>query len=175
VLVTREVDGGLETVKLALPAIVTTDLRLNEPRFSSLPNIMKARSKPVANRTPEDFGVDVAPRLTVLRVTEPAPRARREGGRCRCTGGQTQGTGSSMMGQILVWAEHDHAALKEATLHAVTAAAQLGEVHLLVAGSGVEAVAQAAAQVAGWPRCWWPMMPPMPMGWPKMSRRWLSD
>jgi electron transfer flavoprotein beta subunit len=73
--VTREVDGGLETVKLALPAIVTTDLRLNEPRFASLPNIMKARSKPVANRTPEDFGVDVAPRLTVLRVTEPAPRA----------------------------------------------------------------------------------------------------
>ncbi|WP_343609227.1 electron transfer flavoprotein subunit beta/FixA family protein [Novosphingobium sp.] len=72
--VTREVDGGLETVKLALPAIVTTDLRLNEPRFASLPNIMKARSKPVANRTPEDFGVDVAPRLTVLGVTEPAPR-----------------------------------------------------------------------------------------------------
>jgi len=74
VSVTREVDGGLETVKLALPAIVTTDLRLNEPRYASLPNIMKAKSKPLANKTPADYGVDVTPRVKVLKVSEPAVR-----------------------------------------------------------------------------------------------------
>src|SRR3546814_15324995 len=72
--VTREVDGGLETVKLSLPAIVTTDLRLNEPRYASLPNIMKAKSKPLAQKTPADYGVDVAPRLTTLKVAEPPKR-----------------------------------------------------------------------------------------------------
>jgi electron transfer flavoprotein beta subunit len=72
--VTREVDGGLETVKLALPAIVTTDLRLNEPRYASLPNIMKAKSKPLANKTPADYGVDTAPRLKTLKVSEPPVR-----------------------------------------------------------------------------------------------------
>ncbi|GAA0739302.1 electron transfer flavoprotein subunit beta/FixA family protein [Sphingomonas japonica] len=73
-VVTREVDGGAETVRLALPAIVTTDLRLNEPRYASLPNIMKAKSKPMANKTPADYGVDVTPRLTVTRVEEPGKR-----------------------------------------------------------------------------------------------------
>ena len=72
--VTREVDGGLETVSLALPAIVTTDLRLNEPRYASLPNIMKAKTKPMATKTPGDYGVDIAPRLTTLKVVEPAKR-----------------------------------------------------------------------------------------------------
>ena len=72
--VTREVDGGLETVRLKLPAIVTTDLRLNEPRYASLPNIMKAKSKPLAQKTPADYGVDTAPRLTVLKVAEPPKR-----------------------------------------------------------------------------------------------------
>ncbi|MFN4166813.1 electron transfer flavoprotein subunit beta/FixA family protein [Pannonibacter sp. Q-1] len=72
--VTREVDGGLQTVSLKLPAIVTTDLRLNEPRYASLPNIMKAKKKPIDEKTPEDFGVDVAPRLTVLKTVEPASR-----------------------------------------------------------------------------------------------------
>ena len=72
--VTREVDGGLETVKLKLPAIVTTDLRLNEPRYASLPNIMKAKSKPLANKTPADYGVDVTPRITTLKVVEPGKR-----------------------------------------------------------------------------------------------------
>jgi electron transfer flavoprotein beta subunit len=74
VTVTREVDGGLETVKLSLPAIVTTDLRLNEPRYASLPNIMKAKSKPLANKTPADYGVDTAPRLKTLKVGEPPVR-----------------------------------------------------------------------------------------------------
>ena len=72
--VTREVDGGLETVALNLPAIITTDLRLNEPRYASLPNIMKARKKPIANVKPADLGVDVTPRLTVLKVEEPPKR-----------------------------------------------------------------------------------------------------
>ena len=74
VSVTREVDGGLETVRLKLPAIVTTDLRLNEPRYASLPNIMKAKSKPLAQKTPADYGVDMTPRLTVVKVEEPAKR-----------------------------------------------------------------------------------------------------
>ncbi len=74
VTVTREVDGGSETEKLKLPAIVTTDLRLNEPRYASLPNIMKAKSKPLAQKTPADYGVDVTPRLTTLKVVEPAKR-----------------------------------------------------------------------------------------------------
>jgi electron transfer flavoprotein beta subunit len=72
--VTREIDGGLETVKLATPAVVTTDLRLNEPRYASLPNIMKAKSKPLAVKSPGDYGVDVAPRLETLKVTEPPKR-----------------------------------------------------------------------------------------------------
>ncbi len=75
VKVTREVDGGLETVSLKVPAIVTTDLRLNEPRYASLPNIMKAKSKPLADKAPADYGVDIAPRLTTLKVTEPAKRS----------------------------------------------------------------------------------------------------
>jgi len=72
--VTREVDGGLETVALKLPAIVTTDLRLNEPRYASLPNIMKAKSKPLAQKTPADYGVDMTPRLETLSVSEPPKR-----------------------------------------------------------------------------------------------------
>ncbi|HEX7856342.1 MAG TPA: electron transfer flavoprotein subunit beta/FixA family protein [Sphingobium sp.] len=73
--VTREVDGGLETVKLSVPAIITTDLRLNEPRYASLPNIMKAKSKPLATKTPADYGVDIAPRLETLKVSEPPKRS----------------------------------------------------------------------------------------------------
>jgi electron transfer flavoprotein beta subunit len=72
--VTREIDGGLETLAVKLPAIITTDLRLNEPRYAALPNIMKAKSKPLATMTPADLGVDVAPRVTVLKVTEPEKR-----------------------------------------------------------------------------------------------------
>ena len=74
VLVTREVDGGLQTVKLRTPAILTTDLRLNEPRYASLPNIMKAKKKPIADKTPEAYGVDIKPRLEVMKTTEPPGR-----------------------------------------------------------------------------------------------------
>jgi electron transfer flavoprotein beta subunit len=75
VSVTREVDGGLETVSLKTPAVITTDLRLNEPRYASLPNIMKAKSKPMAQKTPADYGVDTAARLKTLKVVEPAKRS----------------------------------------------------------------------------------------------------
>lgn len=74
-LVTREIDGGLETVALRLPAVVTTDLRLNEPRYASLPNIMKAKSRPLAQKTPADYHVDVKPRLRTLKLTEPPKRS----------------------------------------------------------------------------------------------------
>jgi electron transfer flavoprotein beta subunit len=73
-LVTREVDGGLETLKMKLPAIITTDLRLNEPRYPSLPNIMKAKKKPLETRKAADYGVDIAPRLKVLKTVEPPGR-----------------------------------------------------------------------------------------------------
>ena len=72
--VTREVDGGLERIELSLPAVITTDLRLNEPRYATLPNIMRAKKKPLETVTPEALGVDVTPRLTTLKVTEPPPR-----------------------------------------------------------------------------------------------------
>ncbi len=72
--VTREVDGGLQVIKVNMPAIITVDLRLNEPRYASLPNIMKAKKKPMDTKTPADYGVDVAPRLTIVKVTEPPAR-----------------------------------------------------------------------------------------------------
>ena len=72
--VTREVDGGLQTLALQTPAVVTTDLRLNEPRFASLPNIMKAKKKPIDTKSPADYGVDITPRLSVVKVTEPKKR-----------------------------------------------------------------------------------------------------
>ena len=105
--VTREVDGGLETVKLNLPAVVTTDLRLNEPRYASLPNIMKAKSKPLATKSPGDYGVDVARRLETLKVVEPAKRQAGDQGRLRRRAGRaTQGSGDCEM-SVLVLVEHD--------------------------------------------------------------------
>ncbi|MFL5237758.1 MAG: electron transfer flavoprotein subunit beta/FixA family protein [Rhizomicrobium sp.] len=86
--VEREIDGGLQTVQVKLPAVVTTDLRLNEPRYASLPNIMKAKKKPVAEKTPADYGVDVTPRLMVLKVVEPA---KRQGGVKLKTAGELVG------------------------------------------------------------------------------------
>jgi electron transfer flavoprotein beta subunit len=74
-VVTREVDGGLQTIKVAMPAVITADLRLNEPRYASLPNIMKAKKKPLDEKTAADYGVDVTPRLTVIKTTEPSARA----------------------------------------------------------------------------------------------------
>ena len=73
-IVTREVDGGLQTVKVKMPAVVSTDLRLNEPRYASLPNIMKAKKKPIVEKTPEELGIAVAPRLEIVKTVEPPPR-----------------------------------------------------------------------------------------------------
>src|ERR1700724_772203 len=81
--ITREVDGGLQTVRLKLPAVVTTDLRLNEPRYASLPNIMKAKKKPIADKTPSDYGVDTTHRLEILKTTE-APLRKAGGSARRC-------------------------------------------------------------------------------------------
>lgn len=77
-LVTREIDGGLETLKVTLPTVITTDLRLNEPRYVTLPNIMKAKKKVIDKVTPEDLGVDVSPRLKTIKVTEPPERSAGE-------------------------------------------------------------------------------------------------
>ena len=85
---TREVDGGLQTLDVELPAIVTTDLRLNEPRYASLPNIMKAKKKPIDVKTPADLGVDVTPRLKVIKTAEPA---KRQGGAKVKTAGELVG------------------------------------------------------------------------------------
>ena len=74
-IVTREVDGGLQTIKVKMPSIVTVDLRLNEPRYASLPNIMKAKKKPLDQKNADDYGVDVSPRLTIVKTTEPEARA----------------------------------------------------------------------------------------------------
>jgi electron transfer flavoprotein beta subunit len=74
-LVTREVDGGLQTIKVSMPTVVTVDLRLNEPRYASLPNIMKAKKKPLDEKTAADYGVDVSPRLEIVKTEEPAARA----------------------------------------------------------------------------------------------------
>ncbi|MFT5345300.1 MAG: electron transfer flavoprotein beta subunit, partial [Dinoroseobacter sp.] len=72
--ITREVDGGLQTITVNMPAIITVDLRLNEPRYASLPNIMKAKKKPMDEKTPADYGVDVTPRLTIVKTEEPSTR-----------------------------------------------------------------------------------------------------
>ncbi len=149
--VTREVDGGLQTVKLKAPAIVTTDLRLNEPRYASLPNIMKAKKKPIDEKTPADYGVDIAPRLQVLKTTRAAgPQVRRQGRLGRRAGRQAQGrSGGALMTTLLI-AEHDNKTLKDATDKALTAAKALGgDVHVLVAGKDCKAVADAAAKLDG--------------------------
>jgi electron transfer flavoprotein beta subunit len=77
-VVTREVDGGLQTIKVKMPTVITVDLRLNEPRYASLPNIMKAKKKPLDEKTAADYGVDVTPRLAVVKTSEPAERAAGE-------------------------------------------------------------------------------------------------
>ena len=100
VAVTREVDGGMQTVELKLPAIVTTDLRLNEPRYASLPNIMKAKKKPIDEKTPADFGVDVSPRLKVLKT---GGAERPQGGREGQDGGGARRQAARRSGSDLRW------------------------------------------------------------------------
>ena len=125
--VTREVDGGLQTVKLKGPAIVTTDLRLNEPRYASLPNIMKAKKKPIDEKTPDAYGVDVAPRLEVLKTTEPP--GRKAGVKVKTVGelvDKLKNEAGVLVMTTLLLAEHDNKSLKDATNKALTAAKALG-------------------------------------------------
>ena len=129
---------------------MTTDLRLNEPRYASLPNIMKAKKKPIAEKTPADYGVDVAPRLKVLKITEPASRkAGRQGRVGGRTGRQTQERSRGDLMTTLLLAEVHDGQLNDATAKALTAAVALGApVHVLVAGAGGDA-AQAAVETRG--------------------------
>src|SRR3977135_3249950 len=121
ILVTREVDGGLQTVKLKAPAIVTTDHRLNEPRYASLPNIMKAKKKPIDEKKPEDYGVDTTPRLEGLKTTDTPGRTAgvaqvgRQGQDRRRARRQAQKRGRSAVMTTLLVAEHDNKSLKDAT------------------------------------------------------------
>ncbi len=153
--VTREVDGGLETVALKLPAIVTTDLRLNEPRYASLPNIMKAKKKPIDD---DDPGGSRRRRRAAARHAQgrgagQAP-GRGQGRLGRGAGRQAQERSEGDLMTVLVIAEHDNRRGKAATLHAVTAAREIAamagsDVHLLVAGTGCRPAAEAAAKIAG--------------------------
>ena len=148
---TREVDGGLETVELKLPAIVTTDLRLNEPRYASLPNIMKARKKPIENVKPADLGVDPAPRLKTIKVSEP-PR-RQAGVKVGSVAELVAEAANRSQGDLpmpsLVLLDHENGKIKQPSRSAVAAARKLGEVHALVAGHNVGEAAQAAAKLPG--------------------------
>ncbi len=151
--VTREVDGGLQTLKLKGPAIVTTDLRLNEPRYASLPNIMKAKKKPIADKSAADYGVDLTAASRSPQDHRTAgPQGRRQGQGRRRAGVETQERSRGSLMTTLLIAEHEHATLKDSTNKALTAATQLGaEVHVLVAGGGegTKAAAEAAAKLAG--------------------------
>ena len=123
--VSREVDEGLEQLEVKLPAVVTVDLRLNEPRYASLPNIMKAKKKPIDVLKPEELGVDVAPRLQYLKFEEPAKRAGRRQGRLgRRAGRQAEERGGGALMAVLVLAQHDNAdARRRRRCTRVTAAA----------------------------------------------------
>ena len=148
--VTREIDGGLETVALNLPAVITTDLRLNEPRYASLPNIMKAKKKPIeqiyapnARRRRRPAAQDPQDRGAAETPGRPEARLGRGAGR------QAPQRSAGDLMSILVLAEHDNGALKPATLHTVAAAQAIGgDIDILVAGQGCGAVAQAAAKIA---------------------------
>ena len=157
--VTREVDGGLQTVGLKLPAIVTTDLRLNEPRYASLPNIMKAKKKPLDETSPEALGVDVGAAAQGAEDRRARrPQGRRQGRLGRRARPETEGGGGRALTRppkdrpmtTLLIAEHDNASLKDATHKALTAARALGApVHVLVAGANCRPAAEAAAALEG--------------------------
>ena len=155
---TREVDGGLQDVEVKLPAIVTTDLRLNQPRYASLPNIMKAKKKPLDEKTPADFGADVTPRLKVVKTEEPG--GRKAGVKVKSVAELVdklqersrralRRKGTSKMAILLI-AEHDNQSLSDQTAKALSAASKIGpDVDVLVAGSNAKAAADAAAKLAG--------------------------
>ena len=147
--VTREVDGGLETVKLNLPAVVTTDLRLNEPRYASLPNIMKAKSKPLATKSPGDYGVDVARRLETLKVVEPSRRqAGIKVGRVDELVEKAQGPGDCEMTLLWFWSSMTAAASRMRRWRRSPRRPNWARSTRSL-GNSVDSVAQAAAKIAG--------------------------
>ena len=146
--VTREVDGGLQTISVTLPAVVTADLRLNEPRYASLPNIMKAKKKPLEEKTAADYGVDVTPRLKVREDRRARDaQGRRQGRLGRRADPEAQDRGGGDLMAILILAKHDNAHLNDATAKAVTAAKKMGgDIHVLVAGRDAGAVGRGGGE-----------------------------
>ena len=149
-VVTREVDGGLQTIKVKMPAIISADLRLNEPRYASLPNIMKAKKKPLDEKTAEDYGVDVTPRLDGRQDGRACgTRGGHQGGLGRRACGETQRSGGCMMAVLLIAEINDGALAMDATAKSVTAAQALGEVTVLCAGASAKDAAKEAATIDG--------------------------
>ncbi len=169
----REVDGGLQTVKLKMPAIVTTDLRLNEPRYASLPNIMRAKKKPIDEKTAADYGVDIKPRLEVVKTSEPP--VRKAGVKVATVvelDRQAEKRGGGDLMPTLLIAEHDNKSLKDATNKALTAAKAIGaEVHVLVAGQSCRRWRRPRRSSTASARCCWRRRLPMSTCWPSRWRR----
>ncbi len=170
--VTREVDGGLQTVALTLPAIVTTDLRLNQPRYASLPNIMKARKKPIAEKSVADYGVDPTPTAESDRGSRAREAARRRAGRERRRTGRTSARTRRDLMAALVLAEHNNASLNEATAKAVTAALQISTPGACARGGrGLrQSGGSRPPSFRAWRRCSSPMIRATPICSPNRSR-----
>ena len=150
--VTREVDAGLEVIEVDLPAVVTTDLSLNEPRYVKLPDIMKAKKKPLDVISAADMGVDMAPQFKAVNTEPPRAAAEgRHGQRCGGTGRGTQSKGTGLMARVLIVAEHDGSVLNPATAKCVTCATSFASdgVDVGVFGTAADSVADAAAGIAG--------------------------
>ncbi len=145
--VTREVDGGLQTIKVKMPAIVTVDLRLNEPRYASLPNIMKAKKKPLEEKTAADYGVDVAPRLSIVKTVEPAGRKAgvKVGSVDELIAKLKDEARGILMAVLLLGEVTDGQLSVDATAKALTAAKMLGDVTVLCAGASAAAASAEAA------------------------------
>ena len=176
--VTREVDGGLETLSLTLPAVVTTDLRLNEPRYVTLPNIMKAKKKPLDIIKPEDLGVDVTPRLKTLKVGEPPKRSRRHQGAGRGDAGrqaEERSQGDLSMDRhmtALVIAEHDNAASRPHPEHRHRRRADAAAISTCWSPAHNAAPpAKRPRRSPASPRCCSPTRRTSPTAWPKTSPR----
>lgn len=139
--VTREVDAGLETLEIDLPAVITTDLRLNEPRFIKLPDIMKAKSKPLETLAFADLGVDAHDSVTTTHYAAPSAQPRRDGQGRRRAGGRTQAEGVAVMAKVLVVAEHLNGQLNAATAKTLSAA-------LAISADSIDVVVLAADPAA---------------------------
>ena len=151
-LVTREVDGGLQTIRVSMPTVVSVDLRLNEPRYASLPNIMKAKKKPLVEKTAADYGVETTPRLRVIKTAEPPAREAAGvivGSVDELVSKLRNEAGGNLMA-VLLLAEITGGKLgTDATAKAASAAAKLGEITVLCAGAQASEAAEEASKIAG--------------------------